>query len=86
MSLRVGMRELREKLADYLESSVPIEVTRHGQTIGFYIPVPKRANQSEREAMLDAGRRMQEELIRLGITEDELVADFKDWRRSRDAV
>jgi antitoxin (DNA-binding transcriptional repressor) of toxin-antitoxin stability system len=40
MSLRVGMRELREKLADYLESSVPIEVTRHGQTIGFYIPVP----------------------------------------------
>jgi hypothetical protein len=55
-------------------------------TIGFYIPVPKRANQSERDAMLDAGRRMQEELIRLGITEDELVADFKDWRRSRDAV
>jgi hypothetical protein len=36
--------------------------------------------------MFDAGRRMQEELIRLGITEDELVADFKDWRRSRDAV
>ena len=86
MSLRVGMRELREKLSDYLESSVPIEVTRHGQTIGFYIPVPKRANRSERDAMLDAGRRMQEELIRLGITEDELVADFKNWRRSRDAV
>jgi hypothetical protein len=32
---------------------------------------------------LDAGRRMQEELIRLGITEDELVADCKEWRRSR---
>ncbi len=86
MSRRVGMRELREKLSDYLESSVPIEVTRHGQTIGFYIPVPKRATQSERDAMLDAGRRMQEELIRLGITEDELVADFKNRRRSRDAV
>jgi len=55
-------------------------------TIGFYIPVPKRANQSERDAMLDAGRRMQEELIRLGTSEDELVADFKGWRRSRDAV
>jgi len=35
MSLRIGIRELREKLASYLESTVPIEVTRHGQTIGF---------------------------------------------------
>jgi hypothetical protein len=86
MSLRVGIREQREKLSDYLEFSVPIEVTRHGQTIGFYIPVLKRANQSERDAMLDAGRRMQDELIRLGITEEELVTDFKNWRRSRDAV
>lgn len=80
MGLRVGMRELRDKLAEYLESSVPIEVTRHGQTIGFYIPVPKRPTQSERDALLEAGRRMQAELTRLGITEDELAADFKAWR------
>lgn len=86
MSLRIGMRELREKLAEYLESSVPIEVTRHGQTIGFYIPVPKRPAQSEREALLEAGRRMREELNRLGIGEDELVADFKAWRKNRDAA
>lgn len=86
MSLRIGMRELREKLSEYLESSVPIEVTRHGQTIGFYIPVPKRPNQSEREALLEAGKRMQEELTRLGITEDELVADFQAWRKDRDAA
>lgn len=86
MSLRIGMRELREKLAEYLESSVPIEVTRHGRTIGFYIPVPRRPNQSERDAMLEAGRRMQEELARLGITEDELASDFKIWRKQQDAA
>ena len=86
MSLRIGMRELREKLAEYLESSVPIEVTRHGQTIGFYIPVPKRPNQSERDALLEAGLRMQEEMVRLGITEDELVSDFKTWRKTQDAA
>jgi antitoxin (DNA-binding transcriptional repressor) of toxin-antitoxin stability system len=86
MSLRIGMRELREKLAEYLESSVPIEVTRHGRTIGFYIPVPRRPNQSERDAMLEAGRRMQEELARLGITEDELASDFKTWRTQHDAA
>lgn len=83
MSIRVGIRELREKLAEYLESTVPIEVTRHGQTVGFYIPVPKTPGQSERDAFLAAGRRMQEEFVRLGITEDELVADFQQWRQAR---
>lgn len=86
MSLRIGMRELREKLAEYLESSVPIEVTRHGQTIGFYIPVSRRPSQSERDALLEAGRRMREEMARLGISEDELAADFKAWRKQPDAA
>lgn len=86
MSLRIGMRELREKLSEYLESSVPIEVTRHGQTIGFYIPIPKKPSQSERDAMLEAGRRMQEELARLGISEDEVVADFQQWRKHQNAA
>lgn len=83
MSIRVGVRELREKLGEYLESTVPIEVTRHGQTIGFFIPVPKTPGQSERASFLSAGQRMQEECMRLGISEDELVADFKKWRMTR---
>lgn len=83
MGVRIGVRELRDKLASYLESTVPIEVTRHGQTIGFYIPVPKRPGQGEREALLEAGRRMQAELAKLGLTEDELVADFRRWRKTR---
>jgi antitoxin (DNA-binding transcriptional repressor) of toxin-antitoxin stability system len=85
MGVRIGIRELRDKLASYMESTVPIEVTRHGQTVGFYIPVPRRPGQAEREALLEAGRRMQAELTRLGLTEEELVADFKRWRRARRA-
>ena len=85
MGVRIGIRELRDKLASYMESTVPIEVTRHGQTVGFYIPVPRRPGQAEREALLEAGRRMQAELARLGVTEEELVADFKRWRRARRA-
>ena len=30
-------------------------------------------------------RRMQAELARLGVTEEELVADFKRWRKARRA-
>ena len=85
MGVRIGIRELRDKLASYMESSVPIEVTRHGQTVGFYIPVPRRPGQAEREALLEAGRRMQVELSRLGLTEEELVADFKRWRKAQRA-
>ena len=85
MGVRIGIRELRDKLASYMESTVPVEVTRHGQTVGFYIPVPRRPGQAEREALLEAGHRMQAELARLGLTEEELVTDFKRWRKARRA-
>jgi hypothetical protein len=59
-------------------------VTKHGQTIGFYIPIPKRPGQAEREALLEAANDWIEELIRLGLKEDELLDEFKEWRRQRD--
>lgn len=71
--------------AECLESSEPIEVTRHGQTIGFYVSVPAKSSQSSREALLAAGRRMDAELRRAGITEDEILADFKHWRKRQHA-
>lgn len=80
MSLRMGMRELREQLGNYLDSSVPIEVTRHGQTIGIYIPIPKQPSQAARDAILEAGCCMQAEMDRRGIDESELMDDFKKWR------
>jgi antitoxin (DNA-binding transcriptional repressor) of toxin-antitoxin stability system len=84
MTQRIGVRELREKLSSFLESSEPIEVTRHGQTIGFFIPIPRRPGQAEREVLLEAGKRLDEELIRLGLKEDELLEEFKQWRHQRD--
>lgn len=83
MTQRIGVRELREKLSSCLDSGEPIEVTRHGQTIGFFIPVPRRPGQAEREALLEAGKKMDEELIRLGLKEDALLEEFKQWRRQR---
>ena len=81
MTQRIGVRELREKLSLFLESSETLEVTRHGQTIGFFIPVPGRPGQAQREALLEAGKRMDDELIRLGLKEDELMEEFKQWRQ-----
>ena len=83
MTQRIGVRELREKLSLFFESSETLEVTRHGQTIGFFIPVSRRPGQAQREALLEAGKRMDDELIRLGLKEDELMEEFKQWRQQR---
>ena len=35
---KVGIREFRERLATFLEASGPVAITRHGETVGYYIP------------------------------------------------
>ena len=35
---KVGIREFRAGMADFIASSSPVAVTRHGQTVGYFIP------------------------------------------------
>ena len=83
MAVRVGIRELRARLASHLATVTPIEVTRHGRTVGLYVPLPQESDLSEHERLMEAGRLMQAELQRLGLTEEDLAADFKDWRQAQ---
>jgi antitoxin (DNA-binding transcriptional repressor) of toxin-antitoxin stability system len=85
MAARVGIRELRARLASHLEASTPIEVTRHGRTMGLYVPLPQQGDMSERERLLEAGRRMQAELERIGLDEETLQGDFQTWRQQQRA-
>jgi antitoxin (DNA-binding transcriptional repressor) of toxin-antitoxin stability system len=85
MAARVGIRDLRARLASHLESATPIEVTRHGRTIGLYVPLPQDTSMDERETLLEAGRRMQAELERLGLDEEALQGDFRSWRQQQRA-
>ena len=43
---KVGIREFRKNLADYLESKTPVAITRHGTTIGIYVPTMPRPGRS----------------------------------------
>jgi antitoxin (DNA-binding transcriptional repressor) of toxin-antitoxin stability system len=80
---KVGIREFREHLADYLESSTPVAITRHGSTIGIYIPTKPKPSQADLEALRVAGERMQELIAAAGTSEEEIVAEFKSVRRER---
>jgi PHD/YefM family antitoxin component YafN of YafNO toxin-antitoxin module len=83
-TLKVGIREFREKLATYLlESDKPLAITRHGDTVGYYLPARRKRSEAERSALREAAARLQEILAAEGLTEDEIIADFKRWRVGR---
>ncbi len=83
-AVKVGIREFREKLASYLlESDVPVAITRHGDTVGYYIPARRKRIESERAALREAALLVHEMLSRKAISEDELVKDFRQWRRGK---
>jgi prevent-host-death family protein len=78
---KVGIREFREKLANYLlQSDKPVVITRHGDTVGYYLPARRRRSEAERAELKEAAARLQEMLLAEGISEDEIIADFKRWR------
>ena len=36
-TVKVGVREFRERIASFLESDTPVAVTRRGETLGVYV-------------------------------------------------
>jgi PHD/YefM family antitoxin component YafN of YafNO toxin-antitoxin module len=83
-AVKVGIREFREKLATYLlESDVPVAITRHGDTVGYYIPARRKRSAADRAALKEAASRLQELLRSEGLSEEEILKDFKTWRAGR---
>ncbi len=81
-TLKVGIREFRENLATYLlETDEAVAITRHGDTVGYYIPARRKRTEAERAALKEAASRLQEVLAAEGISEEEILKDFKRWRR-----
>jgi antitoxin (DNA-binding transcriptional repressor) of toxin-antitoxin stability system len=80
---KVGIREFRENLSSYLESKTPVAITRHGATIGIYVPTKPKPSQADLNALRAAGEKMQELIAAAGTTERELMEDFNRLRRER---
>ena len=78
--IRVGVREFREELAQYLDAATPVAVTRHGQTIGYYIPARGEPDRQELAALRRAVGRLETLLTESGIEEDEVVREYRTRR------
>lgn len=79
-TVKIGIREFRENLAGYLESDKPLAITRHGETLGFYIPAQKRNRKAELEAMRAAAKDLDRMIASWGASEEELMDEYKQIR------
>lgn len=78
---KIGVREFRENLSSYIEGSDPIAITRHGITVGYYIPTKPAPQQHELDALSAASEKMQALLKEMNVSEDELVDEFEAVRK-----
>lgn len=78
---KVGIREFRASLSEYLLSDKPVAVTRHGQTVGYFIPA-RRQNEAELAALKHASDVLDKLLAHHGVDVDSVVDEFKRVRKA----
>jgi hypothetical protein len=77
---KVGIREFRAGMAEFIASSTPVAVTRHGQTIGYFIPTHGQA-EADVAALKKASKTLDRLLAAKSIDVDAVVAEFKTTRK-----
>jgi hypothetical protein len=77
---KVGIREYRSDLAECIASSTPVAVTRHGQTVGYFIPTHGQV-EADIAALKKASKTLDKLLETQGVDVESVVADFKAARR-----
>ena len=83
-TIKVGIREFRSDLAEYITSSTPVAVTRHGQTVGYFIPTHGHV-EADIAALKKASKTLDKLLQAQGVDVESVVADFKAVRKKASA-
>ena len=88
--IEVGVREFREQLSKYLlTSDSPVAVTRHGATVGWFIPTRAERGAERLRALREAGAAVDAMLARAGVTEgdtESVVQEFAAARKAKAGV
>lgn len=77
---KVGIREFRAGLGEYIASSQPVAVTRHGQTVGYFIPVPSHSD-ADLAALKQASATLDKLLAANSVSADLIAAEFDATRK-----
>lgn len=80
-AIKVGIRAFRADLAEYIAASTPVAVTRHGQTVGYFIPAHGQ-DEGQRAALKKASKALDRLLADHDVDVEEVVSEFKTARRA----
>jgi hypothetical protein len=81
----VTVRDFRDHATEMFRSQDVVLVTRDGKPAGFFIPwdQPDVPIEVKRELFTQLTDRIGVQLDAAGVTEEEILADFAQWRASR---
>jgi hypothetical protein len=79
------IREFRDNATTLMRSKDPILVTRRGRPAGIFFPQPETSLPIElkREVSSALSAEMGRQMKKLGLTEEEILKDFEQWRKRR---
>ena len=83
-ALKVGIREFRSQLPHYLlEAGQPVAITRHGETIGYYIPSRETEPIADIAALKAVAAKLDALLKSAQVDPEVVVAEFSARRRKK---
>ena len=78
---KIGIREFRSGLAKFIASNSAVAITRHGQTVGYFIPTNGHT-ESDMTALKNASKALDKILAAKKNDIESVVSDFKIARRN----
>lgn len=79
----VGVREFRDQATSMMGAGETLVIERHGEPIGFYVPITAKDRKAGRTALGRLGAGVENLLAVAGVDEDELVKEVSRSRRRR---
>lgn len=83
---KLGIREFRAHLSEVIAADRPTAVTRHGQTVGVFIPTRPPVTAEALEAFRVTTADLVQQMASVGLDEETVVAEFKAARRAERAA
>jgi hypothetical protein len=77
----IAVAEFREKFAEHLMSPDPIAITKHGLTVGYYIPTHHSVSQDSEKALENATKRLAAMFAARGVDPEDLIQEAITLRK-----
>jgi antitoxin (DNA-binding transcriptional repressor) of toxin-antitoxin stability system len=79
----IGVREFRDQASSILAGGETLIIERHGEPIGFFVPITAKDRRVGREALGRLAGLVDDAIARSGLDEDELVREVSAKRHVR---